>query len=449
MPPSLQTHLLRLQLWTMLLFAAGAAVFCWRMIVLDQVIERQFDIGREIEVVLRTGDLVNAVTTGRLADADALRAKMRAGFQMLPSPDERTSGLIHIAERVLADPKVSQASIAVIQGEISDLLMDLGEKSANAEDEYRGQRLWVAFAWTLILALPLGLAFLPLRLSAGVISGIRQLSDKIKLGRDTGDSSKLVIDRADEIGTLGRAIDEMFTALLRREQEVSLARQLQAEQEKMGDMVSFTGGIAHEIANPLAVILANLDTLDCDNEAAPQIEGIRECLERIQVLLREVTSFASGDDHLDLVDVNGVVTSVFRIVRLDDRTRGCHFSSFLDPDIPAIRFSRPALMLSLFSLSSFGAEIIRDTKGAMIISTKLEPGHVSVSMWASRAADAEDAGDGYLRIAETESRSVLQSMHRVLRGFGGELAVSAMHDNVREYRVTLPLTAIEGTDGHD
>lgn len=430
---SLQTKLLRLQLATILLFAAGALIFCWRMIIVDQAIEAHFETGRQITALRHAGDLLDAVAAGRKAEAESLRARMRGVFGAVAVPNGRASALIHAADKALGD-SVPRSGVLAIRVEASQVAMDLQAEFDAAEAAYRDQLLWAAFAWSLILALPLALAFLPLRLSAGVIAGIGQLGQKIEQGRQQGASTAVIIDRQDEIGTLGHAIDETFTALRRREAEAAMARQLCREQERLADVVNLTGGIAHEIANPLAVMLANLDLVE---DVGPQVVNIREGLERIQALLRDVTAFASGDEHLDAIDVNAVVGSVYRIVRLDDRLRNVQFVADLGQDVPAVNFPRAVLALSLFSLMSQAAAIIRDAKGTMIVRSTHEGGDVWVSIRSSRAEIGEEAFAGTLPSGDEHSTFSLNA--RVLKSAGGELMLLSMNGNTAECSIKIPL----------
>lgn len=440
---SLQSILLHLQLATMLLFVAGAAIFCWRMILMDQAIETHFETSRKMSALRHAGDLLDAIATGRKAEAEALRRRMRTEFADVAVPDGRTSSLIHAADKAVHEQVLPRAGVIAVRAEVASAIEELGGQMDEAEAAYRAQLGWAAFAWSIILALPLALAFFPLRLSAGVIDGIRRLGRKIEVGRESGDSTSVAILRQDEIGSLGIAIDETFAALRKRESEAALARQLHTEQQRLTDIVSLTGGIAHEIANPLAVMLANLDLFE---EASPQVANIREGLERIETVLRDVTAFTSGDEHVDAVDLNSVVGSVYRIIRLDDRLRMAQFTANLDSDVPAVRFSRAVLTLSVFSLMSQAAAIIRDAKGAMAVSTRVEGDEVWVSILASRhGMPCEPNPNATLGIESAELHSTLNSTSRVLKSAGGDLMVLTMDGDLVEYRLRIPsVTACVG-----
>lgn len=426
--PSLQTKLLRLQVATLLLFAVGAVIFCWRMIVLDQAIETHFDAGRQITALRVADDLIEAVAAGRVAEAETLRGRMRSVFGAVTEPNGRASAVVHAADKAVLLSHGGVEAVRAEAAEVTDLLQD--ELDA-AEAAYRAQMVWAAFAWSVILALPLAVGFFPLRLSAGVIAGIRLLGRKVDLGRRQGDSRTVVITRQDEIGTLGRAIDETFDALRRQEAEAVLARQWRREQERLADMVSLTGGIAHEIANPLTVMLANLDLIE---EGIPQVAGIREGLERIQTVLRDVTAFTSGDEHHDTIDVNAVVGTVYRVMRLDDRLRNVQFGAQLDHEVPAVTFPRAVLTLSLFSTLSQACSLVRETKGTMVVGTKRDGGNVQIFIRPHRG----DGGNGSEWWNWAENNSSLNITRRVLTSAGGDLVVRAEDGIVAELSLRIP-----------
>ncbi|MBX9634883.1 MAG: hypothetical protein K2X44_07860, partial [Magnetospirillum sp.] len=258
--PSLQARLARVQLITVLAFLLGATVFCYRMTTMDEIIEQHFAIAARV--------------------------------------DEAAERAVHMGAS---------------QAEVVHSWTQLRRTADEVERRYRSERTAAAIAWSVILALPLVMTFWPMQLSRSIVGAIGLLGRKVQAGLVAGDSASVKIERRDEIGILGAAIDDMFADLHRREAEARLAQHLEIEQERLTDMVSLTGGIAHEVANPLSVILANLDCIEgVDGHAClsfSELDRIREGLQRIQDLLREVTAFSAGDDGIGLVDVNAVASA--------------------------------------------------------------------------------------------------------------------------------------------
>jgi signal transduction histidine kinase len=392
--PSLEARLARVQLVTVLVFLLGAGVFSYRMTVMDQVIEQHF-------------------TVANLLDDAAERAVHYGANQR--DTIETWTQLRHSADQI--------------------------------EKRYRAERTDAAIAWSAILVLPLVLVLWPLRLSRSVVGAIGLLGRKVQAGLLSGDSTQVRIERKDEVGVLGAAIDDMFADLHRRQAEARLARHLEIEQQRQADMISLTGGIAHEVANPLSVILANLDCIEgVEGHAClsfDELDRIREGLQRIQDVLREVTAFSAGDDGYGLVDVNAVALAALRMVKLDDRLRGNTFTADLDPGLPAIEFSKSATTLAVFSLLSLGAALLRDARGAVAVSSAADAQGVELRIMVASEAVGAGVASRIPSLSDLANHQTLQSLVRVMRTLGGELMLYTMESDALDIRLRFPLTRQE------
>ncbi|MBC7952855.1 MAG: HAMP domain-containing histidine kinase [Rhodospirillaceae bacterium] len=387
---SLQARLARVQLVIVLAFLVGATVFCYRMATMDDIIEQHFAIAARV--------------------------------------DEAAERAVHMGAS---------------QAEVVHTWTQLRRSAVEVERRYRSERISAAMAWSVILVLPLVMTFWPMRLSRSIVGAIGLLGRKVQAGLVAGDSTSVKIERRDEIGILGAAIDDMFADLHRRQVEARLARHLELEQQRLTDMVSLTGGIAHEVANPLSVILANLDCIEgVDGHAClsfSELDRIREGLQRIQDLLRDVTAFSAGDDGIGLVDVNAVASAALRIVRLDDRLRGNSFTANLDPSLPAVEFSRPVMTLAVFSLLSLGSALLRDARGTVDVTSLGDVEGVELRITVA-AATQDDGGDPRVpALTELAKHQTLQSLVRVMRSMGGELVLYTMETDALDIRLRFPL----------
>ncbi|MEO5374000.1 MAG: hypothetical protein H7840_06915 [Alphaproteobacteria bacterium] len=444
---SLQTQLFRVQLGTALVFLTIALVFCWRMTLVDQAIERHVALTAQMNVLHHVIEVAD-MAPDEAASAEKrehLRSRIYRHLESLAPPlDPATLDLANLAGRALRSGGEEARRLRERRTEAEQRYEDLELAARDAEVDYRAQLVWVGIAWASILVLPLVLAAWPLRLSREVIAAIHRLGGKVELGRRTGDARGVSIDRSDEVGRLGTAIDEMFRTLRQREEEASLARQLWREQQKLGDIINIIGGIAHEIANPLSIILASLEaqnrpcatcTMD-GGEASP----VREGLSRIHALLQDLTAFTTGDHDVDMVDVNGVIRGVLRIIQLDDRLRASRFEASLEQTLPAVRFSSPLLTLVMFSMMSDTASVLHGTQGELRVVTTADGETLSILARARRtdaaAAVVPDREPGQ---AADEESSTLVSMSRVVQAYGGTLTAEPDDISARAYRLSLPL----------
>ena len=121
---------------------------------------------------------------------------------------------------------------------------------------------------------------------------------------------RVVEGRADEVGILRRAFNEMAERLEsarerdeRRIDELHEANErLQASQaevvraEKLATVGRFAAGVAHEVGNPLAAIRGHADLLASETLTAEEIEsvaaGIRRSTDRVDRTIRSLLDFA-------------------------------------------------------------------------------------------------------------------------------------------------------------
>jgi signal transduction histidine kinase len=137
----------------------------------------------------------------------------------------------------------------------------------------------------------------------------------------------LVRGRASERDAEGRAL--RVTGVL---SDVTQRRQLQAQlerSERMASLGTLAAGVAHEINNPLAYVLANLDELARElPRAAParadlaeSAEEAREGAERVRNVVRGLKSFSRGGSSRAPVDVAEELTAAVRLTSNEIRHR--------------------------------------------------------------------------------------------------------------------------------
>jgi signal transduction histidine kinase len=162
------------------------------------------------------------------------------------------------------------------------------------------------------------------------------------------------------IVTMVLLIESVTRALYRRElsriRQVlrlkELSRQLHQQQraliqsEKMVAVGQLASGIAHEINNPLS----NMDSVLQLMQRKPDvlrpdaITSLREQIQRIHRIIRQLTSFAHpGEGAFEILEINDVVRSSIQMISLDKRLRGTSLECTLAPDAGTARLNRHAL----------------------------------------------------------------------------------------------------------
>ncbi len=154
--------------------------------------------------------------------------------------------------------------------------------------------------------------------------------------------------RRDEVGQLSRAFDHVLDSLTARQAEIQRwgqeldhkvaertalleqanttlrrAQQQLVMNEKLTAIGELTAGVAHEINNPVAVILGNLDVLreilgDQARPVAQEIRLIEHQADRIQDIITRLLQFARPGDfagQADPTQVDGVIADCLMLTR--------------------------------------------------------------------------------------------------------------------------------------
>ncbi|MFH1764848.1 MAG: ATP-binding protein [Gemmatimonadota bacterium] len=157
---------------------------------------------------------------------------------------------------------------------------------------------------------------------------------------------------------------------------------------KMASMGELSAGVAHEINNPLAIIMTETQILSDRVQRTPEIEAelktqldrslsqigtqIKRCKTTTQNLLRFSRRTIS---RLEDVNLNAFLTEAIELLKREAGSSGIKFLTELDASIPAVR-SDPSQLQQVFLNLLTNAIDAHDTKpyGTVRIKTSLEEG---------------------------------------------------------------------------
>ena len=189
-------------------------------------------------------------------------------------------------------------------------------------------------------------------------------------------------------------------AVLRDRTDERRTEHLLRQSQKLETVGSLVAGVAHEINNPLAFVLANLSQLEDMAELVskhlPALEGdeaedvaempqlVGECIEgigRIRRIVDAMQRFSRvPSDEFTAVDVNRVVEDSIRLADLH-RNRDVLVQALLEPDLPLVHGSASRLEQVLLNLLVNAKHALADqSAGRIEVVTRLVGDVVEVSV---------------------------------------------------------------------
>jgi nitrogen-specific signal transduction histidine kinase len=168
--------------------------------------------------------------------------------------------------------------------------------------------------------------------------------------------------------------------------------------DRMASVGTLAGGVAHEINNPLAAVIANIELALDDirgleipkgkQELLEELEDAREAAHRVRQIVRDLRLFSRAEeDRRDLVDVRDVLESTLRMAWNEIRHRAKLVKAF--DEVPLVdaneaRLGQVFLNLVLNAVHAIGAG--RAEGNEIRVSVSLEGSEVVV--------EVQDSGEG-------------------------------------------------------
>jgi signal transduction histidine kinase len=256
-------------------------------------------------------------------------------------------------------------------------------------------------------------------------------------------------DRADEMGTLAAAFNEM-TAKLGRAREL----EMQLHQAEKGAVVGrLAAAIAHEIRNPLNYINLTLDHLR--SSFAPSDQNKRTTFIRLTDQLktevarinRHITDFLkySRPSKLELqdVDIRAEAEDALRLVEARAEECGIETKIVQDGPVPAVVADREALRSVFTNLVINAVEAINGAGGSISITLSNTPANsvkveISDSGEGIAAEDISKIFEPYFSTKETGTGLGLAIVKKAIDDHGGTISVASKEGSGTTFTIILP-----------
>jgi len=192
------------------------------------------------------------------------------------------------------------------------------------------------------------------------------------------------ISARDELGDLATSFNKMAGGLKEREEELHDAHQQLVQSEKLAAFGQLGAGIAHEVKNPLAGILA------CAQMAAEEVQGGSQVHDDLKLIEKETRRCKSIIDNLlkfarqektemTPTSVNEVIEDSIAIVRHQLEINEVRVEEVLLPDLPVIQGNANQLQQVFINLLINAQHAMQGTPGSMRVESRVaENGAVEV-----------------------------------------------------------------------
>jgi PAS domain S-box-containing protein len=243
--------------------------------------------------------------------------------------------------------------------------------------------------------------------------------------------------------------------------DITLRRQTEAQlvlSDRLASVGTLAGGIAHEINNPLAAVMANLDLAARDlaesgqqlalREVIDSIRDAREAAERVRLIVRDLRIFSRSraeEDAPGPLDVTGVLESTLRMAWNEIRHRARLVKEY--GSVPAVVASEARLGQLFLNLIVNAAQSIRegDARGNEIrVTTGTDAqGRAFVTIADTGSGIPDDVLPFvYQPFFSTKPQGVgsglgLAICQRIVAELGGEISFTTAVGKGTEFRVVL------------
>ena len=175
------------------------------------------------------------------------------------------------------------------------------------------------------------------------------------------------VERDDELGRLMHAVNQMSVDLYQREKRIELDAERRSHHDKMMTLGALAAGIAHEVNNPLAVIVGVAQDLGSLEGSVPA-QRVADAAQRILAQTQRASQAARilaelaapQPTEFDWVDINAMVRRVLQLMAYDKRYRHIGFDSELAADLPAVQAPGAVLQQVLMQMVTLGCDALNE-----------------------------------------------------------------------------------------
>ena len=222
--------------------------------------------------------------------------------------------------------------------------------------------------------------------------------------------------------------------------------------EKMVAMGQLASGVAHEINNPLGIILCYVDLLKRQLLELPQgrqdLEVVEKQVIHCKQIVTDLLQFARGQESVkEPIQTNRIVQEVTQMFHHKFKKNNIQLQLDLEPDLPVIKINADKIKQVLVNLVMNALQAV-PAHGLIQISSGVEPGEdrVWISIWDNGQGVPESIQskifDPFFSTKETGEGTGLglAVSYGIVQDHGGEISLQSEKGSWSRFTVFLPLS---------
>jgi len=163
------------------------------------------------------------------------------------------------------------------------------------------------------------------------------------------------VESSDEIGIVASSFNNMVESLIREEEKLNLTIKQMIRQEKFASIGEIAAGIAHEIGNSLAIIVAYSKLLlnkGCDEDARECLNYIMDAAMRMDRITKSLLMYAKPSYQQELLDINRIIEESISVVlfQYERDDTSCRIEKNLGENLPQVMGNKGELQQVFINL---------------------------------------------------------------------------------------------------
>ncbi len=242
--------------------------------------------------------------------------------------------------------------------------------------------------------------------------------------------------------------------VLRYAKDITLERQVEnriQQTERMAAMGQLAAGVAHEINNPMGIILCYTDLIRKQLQEAPEITKDLDIIEKqagnCQRIVSDLLNFSRGSQTApQQADINEAVLDVVKMVEQQFRKQGTEIENQLSKDLPQISLDVDRIKQVFLNLLMNAHQAMEGKGGRVIVGSKFNASKNTVTITIGDTGSgvppeiAERIFDPFFSSKETGEGTGLglSVSYGIVKEHGGDIRMSSEPDKWTEFTITLP-----------